>query len=181
MYLRRYFSEWYLHSNVWTFKECFKNKNNVVTQQSASYLPSTLSLCTPYSTEANPIGTVFTFRIFPIIYAELLCRALLEHPKSEWIFTWGVVNSWLLLRKEKKPSKQIGKTHWCSGKHILDNKHDLSLLCYSVAEFWMGKKTHRKAFLYLAQSLFCFFSLLKSSVWFLCTLWPGNKARSKRV
>lgn len=111
MYLRRYFSEWYLHSNVWTFKECFKNKNNVVTQQSASYLPSTLtlSLYTPYSTEANPIGTVFTFRIFPIIYAELLCRALLEHPKSEWIFTWGVVNSWLLLRKEKKPSKQIGK------------------------------------------------------------------------
>lgn len=62
MYLRRYFSEWYLYSKVWTLRVFQEQKRCCETTVCILFiLYSDYNLCAPYSTETNPIGTAHLF------------------------------------------------------------------------------------------------------------------------
>lgn len=171
MFLVTYFSEWYLYYKVWTFKEYFKNKNTVVRQQSAFYLSSTLATACVLHLPLKQIPLVqfIIFQIFPEICAELLCWAILEHPKSREYSTRKKKKESRVANTEKKKLIDVGGSWFKITNVICSFCIKIKVADHSWRDCITNVEENRQELLFLAQCLFHFPSSLESAAWFLFT------------
>lgn len=171
MFLVTYFSELYLYYKVWTFKEYFKNKNTVVRQQSAFYLSSTLATACVLHLPLKQIPLVrfIIFQIFPEICAELLCWAILEHPKSREYSTRKKKIESRVVNTEKKKLIDVGGSWFKITNMICSFCIKIKVADLSWRDCITNVEENRQELLFLAQCLFHFPSLLESAACFLFT------------